>query len=104
MTPDVTTDARRNQVVHHIVTELTPRFHVMDLQALPWNRTLGTISFEHACADDCIKANGVVLSGCRDCRGRLVKWLRSPFRYYVSDRQTEIHSADEKLGIVAAGT
>ena len=30
----VTTDAKRNQVVHHIVTTLAPKFHVMDLQAL----------------------------------------------------------------------
>src|SRR6266478_9608929 len=29
----MTTDAKRNQVVHHIVTKLTPGFHVMDLQA-----------------------------------------------------------------------
>ena len=34
MTPDVTTNAQRNQVVHHIVAELAPAFHVMDLQAL----------------------------------------------------------------------
>ena len=29
----VTTNAERNQVVHHIVTEAAPWFHVMDLQA-----------------------------------------------------------------------
>jgi hypothetical protein len=29
----VTTGAKRNQVVHHIVTTLAPGFHVMDLQA-----------------------------------------------------------------------
>ncbi len=28
----MTTDAKRNQVVHHIATELAPAFHVMDLQ------------------------------------------------------------------------
>jgi hypothetical protein len=30
----MTTDAKRNQVVHHIATELTPAFHVMDLQGI----------------------------------------------------------------------
>ncbi len=29
----VTTDAKRNQVVHDIVSEMAPGFHVMDLQA-----------------------------------------------------------------------
>jgi hypothetical protein len=29
----VTTDAKRYQVVHHIVTKPAPRFHVMDLHA-----------------------------------------------------------------------
>jgi hypothetical protein len=29
----VTTDAKRNQVVHHIATEPAPGLHVMDLQA-----------------------------------------------------------------------
>jgi hypothetical protein len=29
----VTTDAKRNQVVHHMATELALGFHVMDLQA-----------------------------------------------------------------------
>jgi hypothetical protein len=29
----MTTDAKRNQVVHHIATELAPAFYVVDLQA-----------------------------------------------------------------------
>jgi len=41
----VRTDAKCNQVVHHIATEPSPWLHVMDLQAFPWNRTLGTASY-----------------------------------------------------------
>ena len=50
----VTTDAKRNQVVHHIVTELAPAFYVMDLQALHGTTLLAppAISFEHAFPDD----------------------------------------------------
>jgi hypothetical protein len=44
----VTTDAKRDQVVHYIATELAPAFYVMDLQAFHgWNRTLGTASLSH---------------------------------------------------------
>jgi hypothetical protein len=32
MHPSVANDAERNQVVHYIATQLTPVFHVMDLQ------------------------------------------------------------------------
>ena len=49
----MTTDTKRNQVVHHIVTELAPTFHVMDVQVLrkrhatgsPSNRTVDTASY-----------------------------------------------------------
>jgi hypothetical protein len=34
MTFAVTTAAKRDQVVHHIVTELAPGLHMMNLQAL----------------------------------------------------------------------
>ena len=52
----VTTEAKRNQVVHHIATELAPRFHVMNLQAFHGAALLAppAISFEHACPDDCV--------------------------------------------------
>ncbi len=52
----VTTDAKRNQVVHHIITEPAPGFHVMDLQAFHGTALLAppAISFEHAGPDDCI--------------------------------------------------
>ncbi len=52
----VTTDAKRNQVVHHIATELAPAFYVMDFQAFHGTALLArpTISFEHACPHDCV--------------------------------------------------
>jgi len=45
----VTTDAKRYQVVYHIVTELAPWFHVMDLQAFHGTALLTspTISFQN---------------------------------------------------------
>jgi hypothetical protein len=50
----VTTDAKRNQVGHHIATELAPAFYVMDLQSFHGTALLAppAISFEHACPDD----------------------------------------------------
>src|SRR5947209_15606136 len=50
----VTTHAKCNQVVHHIITEPAPGFHVMDLQAFHGTALLAppAISFEHACTDD----------------------------------------------------
>ncbi len=52
----MTTDAKRYQVVHDIVTELTPGFHVMDVQTFHGTALLAppAISFEHAGPDDCI--------------------------------------------------
>ena len=52
----VTTGAKRNQVVHHIATELAPAFYVMDLQAFHGTALLAppAISLEHACPDDCV--------------------------------------------------
>jgi hypothetical protein len=49
----VTTNAERNQVVHHIATELTPAFHVMDLQAFHGTAFLAppTISFQDLVSD-----------------------------------------------------
>jgi len=48
MTFAVTTDAKRDQVVHHIITEPAPRVHVMDLQAFHGTALLTppTISFQ----------------------------------------------------------
>ena len=56
MTFPVTTDAKRNQVMHHIATELAPAFHVMDLQPFHGTALLTppTISFEHADSYHCI--------------------------------------------------
>jgi len=34
VTVAVTTDAKRNQVVHHVITKPAPGVHMMDLQAL----------------------------------------------------------------------
>jgi hypothetical protein len=50
----VTTDAKRNQVVHHIVTEPAPGFYMMDFQASHGTALLAppAISFEHACPED----------------------------------------------------
>jgi hypothetical protein len=52
----VTTDAERDQVVHHIASELAPAFYVMDLQAFYGTALLAppAISFEHACPNDCV--------------------------------------------------
>ena len=46
----VTTGAKRNQVVHPIVTKLAPRFHVMDLQTFHGTALLTppTISLQDA--------------------------------------------------------
>jgi hypothetical protein len=56
MTFAVTTNAKRDQVVHHIATELAPAFYVMDLQTFYGAALLAppAISFEHACPDDCV--------------------------------------------------
>jgi len=50
----VTTDAKSNQVVNHIATELAPGFDVMDLQSFHGTALLtpATISFEYAGPDD----------------------------------------------------
>ena len=50
----MTRDAKRNQVVHHIVTELAPGFHMMNLQAFHGTALLAppAIPFEDACPDD----------------------------------------------------
>ncbi len=50
----MTTDAKRNQVVHHITTEVAPGLHVMNLQAFHGTALLAppAISFEHACPND----------------------------------------------------
>jgi hypothetical protein len=49
----VTTDAKRNQVVHHIATEPAPGFHVMDLQAFHGTALLAppAISFQDPVSD-----------------------------------------------------
>jgi hypothetical protein len=56
MTFAMTTDAKCNQVVHHVATELAPRFHVVDLQVLRGTTFLTppTISFEYARSDNCV--------------------------------------------------
>jgi hypothetical protein len=50
----VTTDAKRDQVVHHIATELAPAFHVMDLQAFHGTALLAppAVSFQNPVSDD----------------------------------------------------
>ncbi len=52
----MTVGTERNQIMHHIATELAPPFYVMDLQAFHGTALLAppTISFEHACPDDCV--------------------------------------------------
>ena len=52
----VTVGAECNQVRHHIATQLTPAFHVMDVQVFHGAALLTSpaISFEHAFPDDCI--------------------------------------------------
>jgi len=52
----VTTNAERNQVVHHIGTELTPAFHVMDLQAFHGTALLAppAISFQDSLSEYCV--------------------------------------------------
>jgi len=54
MTFAMTIDAKRNQVVPHIATELAPGFDVMDLQTFHRTALLTppTILFEHAGPDD----------------------------------------------------
>ncbi len=52
----VTADAKRNQVVHHIATELAPAFYVMDLQALHGTALLAppAISLQDLVSDYCV--------------------------------------------------
>ncbi len=52
----MTTDAKRNQVVHHIATELAPAFYVMDLQAFHGTAVLTppAISLQDPVSDDCV--------------------------------------------------
>jgi hypothetical protein len=52
----MTTNAKRNQVVHHIATELTPPFHVMDLQAFHGTALLTppAISLQDPVSDFCV--------------------------------------------------
>jgi len=54
MHPSVTDNAKRNQVVHHIATQLTPGFHVMDLQVFHGTALLAapTISLQHSPSKD----------------------------------------------------
>jgi hypothetical protein len=42
--------AKRNQIAHHVPTELTPWFHVMDLQVFHGTAllTAPTIAFQHS--------------------------------------------------------
>lgn len=49
VTSPVTVSAQRNQVVHHIATQLAPAFQMMDLQVVHRTTYLTptTISFEH---------------------------------------------------------
>ena len=50
----MTTGAESNQIVHHIVTELTPRLHMMDLQGFHRSALLAppAISLENTRPDD----------------------------------------------------
>jgi len=52
----MTTDAKRNQVVHHVATELAPAFYVMDLQAFHGTALLAppTISFQDPVSNYCV--------------------------------------------------
>jgi hypothetical protein len=52
----MTTDAKRNQVVHHIAAEPTPGFHVMDLQAFHGTALLAppTVSFQDPVSDNSV--------------------------------------------------
>jgi len=52
----VTTDAERNQVVHHIATELAPASYVMDLQAFHGTALLAppAIPFQDPVSDYCV--------------------------------------------------
>ncbi len=56
VTFSVTTDAKCNQVVHHIATKPTPGFYVMDLQAFHGTTllTAPTIPFEDTVSDYCV--------------------------------------------------
>jgi hypothetical protein len=49
MHPPVAINAKRNQVVHHVPTQLTPGFHVMDLQVFHGTAllTAPTIPLQH---------------------------------------------------------
>jgi hypothetical protein len=50
MHPSVANNAKRNQVVHHIATQLTPGFHVMNLQVFHGTAPLAapTIPLQHS--------------------------------------------------------
>jgi hypothetical protein len=50
MHPSMANNAKRNQVLHHIATQLTPGFHVMDLQIFRGTAllTAPTIPLQHA--------------------------------------------------------
>jgi hypothetical protein len=50
MHPSVANNAKRNQVVHHIAAQLTPGFHVMDLQVFHGTALLAapTIPLQHS--------------------------------------------------------
>ncbi len=52
----VTRAAQSYQVVRHIVTELAPPFHMMDLQVVHGTAVLAppTVSFENVSSKDCI--------------------------------------------------
>jgi hypothetical protein len=58
----VTTDAKRDQVVHHIATELAPRFYVMDLQAFHGTALLAppAISFQRSLSDNLFRNAGII--------------------------------------------
>lgn len=52
----VTVGAERDQIRHHIVTKLAPRFHVMDLQTFHGTALLTApgISFQDPVSDYCV--------------------------------------------------
>lgn len=52
----VTDGTKRKQVVHRIVTELAPAFHVMDLQVFhrPALLTAPRISLQNTVSDNCV--------------------------------------------------
>jgi len=49
MYPPMASNAKRNQIVHHIATQLTPGFHVMHLQVFQGTAllTAPTIPLQH---------------------------------------------------------